>query len=133
MGFFFIDFPANVFQGTETPTFKYKSILERCYRFLLEELEPAYFLRNEEVAAIFASVRAAVKKQSIRTAKNELLLEHLKKQSEKTIQSVLEKLEKCNGYIFRQLFPETEKFQNIGKYNGICKIKVYGKNKFSLN
>ncbi|XP_078314759.1 uncharacterized protein LOC144619747 isoform X2 [Crassostrea virginica] len=107
------DFPANVLQGTDTPKFKYKSILERCHCFLLEELEPGYFLRNEEVAAIFASVTSDVKEQPNRTAKNKLLLEHLKKQSEEKIQLVLEKLEKTNGYIYRQLFPKIEKFQDI--------------------
>ncbi|XP_022287285.2 uncharacterized protein LOC111100011 isoform X1 [Crassostrea virginica] len=107
------DFPANELQGTETPEFKYRSILERCHRFLLEELEPGYFLRDEEVAAIFTSVRADVKEQTNRTAKNELLLEHLKKQPEEDIQFVLEKLENRNAYIYRQLFPNTGKFQDI--------------------
>ena len=90
--------------------------MERCHYFLLEELEPGYFLRNEEVAAIFTSVREDVKEQPNRTAKNELLLEHLKKQPEEDIQFVLEKLENRNAYINRQLFPNTEKFQDIGKY-----------------
>ena len=122
-----LDFPANVLQGTDTPKFKYKSILERCHCFLLEELEPGYFLRNEEVAAIFASVTSDVKEQPNRTAKNKLLLEHLKKQSEEKIQLVLEKLEKTNGYIYRQLFPKIEKFQDIGKYTSkgdFLKFKV---------
>lgn len=90
--------------------------MERCHYFLLEELEPGYFLRNEEVAAIFTSIRANVKEQTNRIAKNELLLEHLKKQPEEDIQLVLEKLEKRNAYIYGQLFPNTEKFQDIGKY-----------------
>ena len=125
---FFIDFPANVFQGTETSTFKYKSILERCYCFLLEEIEPGYFLRNEEVATIFASIKADVKEQTNRTAKNKLLLEHLKRQPEETVQFVLEKLEKRNSYIYRQLFPKTKHLQDIGKYTSKCdffKLYVY--------
>nr|XP_022297006.1 uncharacterized protein LOC111106572 [Crassostrea virginica] len=106
-------FPANVLQGTETPRFKYRSILERCHCFLLEELEPGYLLRNEEIAAIFACIRADVKEQTNRRAKNELLLKHLKKQTEETIKLVLEKLEKKNCFIYRQLFPKTEKFHDI--------------------
>ena len=110
------DFTANVLQGTETPKFKYKSILEQCHCFLMEELEPGFFLRNDEVAVIFASIREDVKQQTNRTAKIELLLEHLKKQPEETIQLVLEKLEKRNGYINKQLFPKREQFQDTGKY-----------------
>ena len=72
--FLISDCPANVLQGTETTKFEYKSILERCHCFLLEELEPSYFLRNEEFAAIFASIKANVKEQTNRTTKNELLL-----------------------------------------------------------
>ena len=90
--------------------------MERCHCFLLEELEPGYFLRNGDVADIFTSIRADVKEQTDRTAKNELLLEHLKKQPEEDIQLVLEKLENRNAYIYRQLFPNTEQFQDIGKY-----------------
>lgn len=115
--FSILDFPANVLQGTEPPKSKYKSILERCHCFLLEELEPGCFLRDEEVSAIFESIREDVKEKTNRIAKNELLLEHLKKQPEQTIQMVLKKLEKRNGYIYRQLFPKTEKFQDIGKYS----------------
>ena len=102
--------------GPETSKYKYKSILKRCHCFLLEELEPGYFLKNKDFAAIFESIRAGVKEQTTRTAKNKLLLEHLKKQPEETIQLVLEKLEKGNGYIYRQLFPKTEQFQVVGKY-----------------
>ena len=125
--FSILDSPANVFQGTETPKFKYKSILERCYCFLLEEIEPSYFLKNEDVSVVFASIRADVKEQTNRAAKNRLLLEHLKKQPEDTIQLVLEKLEKRNSYIYRQLFPKTENFQDIGKYTSkgdFLKFKV---------
>ena len=125
-------------QGTETPKFEYKRILERCHCFLLEELEAGYFLRNEDIAAIFEDICADVKKQKTRSAKNELILEHLKKQPEETIQLVLEKLEKRNSYIYRQLFPKTEKFQDIGKYNGTddfleFKICSPSQNKFSRN
>ncbi|XP_078309624.1 uncharacterized protein LOC144617998 [Crassostrea virginica] len=107
------DFSANVPPGKETPTSKYNCILERCHCFLMEELEPGYFLRNEEVAPIFAPIRYNVTEQTNRTQKNELLLEYLKKQPEETIQLVLENLEKRNRYIYRQLFPKTEKFQDI--------------------
>ena len=133
--FIILDFPANVPHGRGNPEFKYKSILERCHCFLLEELEPGYFLRNEEFATIFASIKADVEEQTNRTAKNELLLEHLKKQPEEAIQMVLDKLEQRNIYIYRQLFPKTEKFQDIGKYTGkgdFLKFKVYSqKNKYS--
>ena len=114
--FLIVHFSANVPPGKETPTSKYNCILERCHCFLLEELEPGYFLRNEEVAPIFAPIRDNVTEQTNRTQKNELLLEYLKKQPEETIQLVLENLEKRNRYIYRQLFPKTEKFQDIGKY-----------------
>ena len=114
----YFKFTAKGLQGTENPKFEYKSILERCHCFLLKELEAGYFLRNEDIAAIFEAICSDVKKQKTRSAKNEILLEHLKKQPEETIQLVLEKLEKRNSYIYKQLFPKTEKFKDIGKYTG---------------
>lgn len=65
---------------------------------------------------IFSSVKADIENRKTRTDKVKLLLEHLKKESEETIELVLDRLKEKNRYVYDKLFPNVEKFQDLGEY-----------------
>ncbi|XP_062617032.1 uncharacterized protein LOC134278759, partial [Saccostrea cucullata] len=90
----------------------YKSRLDRCHIFLVEELQPRCLLKEKEVADIFSPVLEKMREPSLRRAKVEFFLEHLKKQPEEKIKLVLDKLQEKNKYIYEQLFPDTAKYRD---------------------
>lgn len=90
--------------------------MDRCESFLLEELEPGCLVRDTEMGHIFSSVKADIENRKTRTDKVKLLLEHLKKESEETIELVLDRLKEKNRYVYDKLFPNVEKFQDLGEY-----------------
>lgn len=65
---------------------------------------------------IFSPVKADIENRKTRTDKVKLLLEHLKKESEDTIKLVLDRLKEKNRYVYDKLFPNVEKFQDLGEY-----------------
>lgn len=87
--------------------------MDRCESFLLEELEPGCLVRDTEMGHIFSSVKADIENRKTRTDKVKLLLEHLKKESEETIELVLDRLKEKNRYVYDKLFPNVEKFQDL--------------------
>lgn len=87
--------------------------MDRCESFLLEELEPGCLVRDTEVGHIFSPVKADIENRKTRTDKVKLLLEHLKKESEETIELVLDRLKEKNRYVYDKLFPNVEKFQDL--------------------
>ncbi|XP_061172288.1 uncharacterized protein LOC133181727 [Saccostrea echinata] len=91
----------------------YKSRLEKCHGFLLEELEPRCLLKEQEVADIFSSVLEKMNQPGLRAANVEFFLEYLKNQSEEKIQVVVDKLKDKNTYIYDQMFPNTAKYEDI--------------------
>lgn len=97
---------------TESDT-RHKARLDRCESFLLEELEPGCLVRDTEMGHIFSSVKADIENRKTRTDKVKLLLEHLKKESEETIELVLDRLKEKNRYVYDKLFPNVEKFQDL--------------------
>lgn len=99
--------------------------MDRCESFLLEELEPGCLVRDTEMGHIFSSVKADIENRKTRTDKVKLLLEHLKKESEETIELVLDRLKEKNRYVYDKLFPNVEKFQDLGEY--LIKVKVVKK------
>lgn len=99
--------------------------MDRCESFLLEELEPGCLVRDTEVGHIFSPVKADIENRKTRTDKVKLLLEHLKKESEETIELVLDRLKEKNRYVYDKLFPNVEKFQDLGEY--LIKVKVVNK------
>ena len=72
------------------------------------------------MAEIFHPVLDKIKQQNTRTTKVKIFLEFLGDQSEETIKLVMEKLKKKNMYIYRQLFPNIDKYPDIG--NGLLYI-----------
>lgn len=90
--------------------------MDRCESFLLEELEPGCWVRDTVVGHIFSPVKADIENRKTRTDKVKLLLEHLKKESEDTIKLVLDRLKEKNRYVYDKLFPNVEKFQDLGEY-----------------
>ncbi|XP_062583988.1 uncharacterized protein LOC134245747 [Saccostrea cucullata] len=109
------DTTCDEFQSTDSQASEstYRSRLERCKNFLLEELEPRCLLKEKEVADIFGPVFKKFSQPELRTTKAEVFLEYLKNQSEKEIEVVLKTLKEKNKYIYDQLFPETTKYQDI--------------------
>lgn len=101
----------NKDQGNE-----FKMILERCHDFLMEELEPEYFLRDKKMADIFKEITEDIRASKSRKDKNKLLLKYLKEQPEETIKSVLENLGKKSYFIQKQLFPNTTALKEAGKF-----------------
>ena len=111
-------FNQNSILGTlnqKLPEADFKSCLEQCHDFLLEELEPHFLLRDKKVAHIFKPIRKAVEEMTNRKAKNEVVQKHLMEQTEEIIRLVLERF-KEDGFIHKYLFPNTTEFQNTGKY-----------------
>lgn len=89
--------------------------MEQCHDFLLEELEPGYLLRNKKLADIFEPVREAVRKMTNRRAKIEMILKHLKEQTEENIELVF-KTYREDSVIYKYLFPNTKEFKDAGEY-----------------
>nr|XP_022310631.1 uncharacterized protein LOC111115979 isoform X6 [Crassostrea virginica] len=100
-------------QRTGNQKLRFKTCLKQCHSFLLEELEPGYFLKNEKVAPIFQSVITTLEKMTTRTEKIGLILKHLGEQPEETIKIVLDTLQEKNSFIYEQLFPNTEAFNDL--------------------
>ena len=50
-----------------------------------------------------------------RTKKIGLILKHLGEQPEETVKIVLDTLQEKNSFIYEQLFPNTEAFNDLGK------------------
>ncbi|XP_062592935.1 uncharacterized protein LOC134254433 [Saccostrea cucullata] len=111
-----IDPPSDILKSADRPIPEttYRSRLERCYSFLLEELEPQWLLKEQEVADIFRSVIEMFYKPGLRTIKAEAFLKFLKDQPDEKIKVVLEKLKEKNKYIYDRLFPDTSKYRDIG-------------------
>ncbi|XP_062571287.1 uncharacterized protein LOC134233340 [Saccostrea cucullata] len=109
----------DVLKSAKTSVITYRSRLERCHSFLMEELEPRCLLKDHKVADIFGPVLEKMNQPNLRTTKVNAFLEYLKNQPEEKIQIVLEKLREKNKYIYDQLFPDTTKYQDIGKIYGI--------------
>ncbi|XP_062604629.1 uncharacterized protein LOC134266401 [Saccostrea cucullata] len=105
----------GVLQSIDRPKLEttFRSRLERCHSFLLEELEPRCLLMDQAVAEIFGSCFDKFNQPGLRTIEAETFLEYLKNQSEEKIKFVLEKLKEKNQYIYDQLFPDTSKYQDI--------------------
>lgn len=89
--------------------------MEQCHAFLLEELEPQYLLRDEKIAHIFNPIRKAVGEMANRRVKNEIVIKHLMEQTEEIIRCVLKRYRE-DSIIHKYLFPNTEDFQEAGKY-----------------
>lgn len=103
----------TAFQPKKESDTRHKARLDRCESFLLEELEPGCLVRDTEMGHIFSSVKADIENRKTRTDKVKLLLEHLKKESEETIELVLDRLKEKNRYVYDKLFPNVEKFQDL--------------------
>lgn len=92
---------------------RYKTCLDRCESFLLEELEPGCLVRDTEVGHVFSPVKAGIENVTNRTDRVKLLLEHLRKESEEKIKLVLDRLKEKNRFVYDKLFPNVEKFQDL--------------------
>lgn len=103
----------TAFQPKKESDTRHKARLDRCESFLLEELEPGCLVQDTEMGHIFSSVKADIENRKTRTDKVKLLLEHLKKESEETIELVLDRLKEKNRYVYDKLFPNVEKFQDL--------------------
>ena len=93
----------------------FKARVEQCHKFLSEELEPEHLLQNEKLDSIFEPVREAVRKMTNRRAKIEVILKHLKEQSEENIELVLKTCGE-ESVIHKYLFPNTEEFLYSGEF-----------------
>ncbi|XP_062592933.1 uncharacterized protein LOC134254431, partial [Saccostrea cucullata] len=109
------DPPSDILKSADgpIPEITHRSLLERCYSFLLEELEPQCLLKEQEVADIFGSVIEMFYQPGLRTMKAEAFLKYLKDQSDEKIGVVLEKLKEKNKHIYDQLVPDTSKYRDI--------------------
>ncbi|XP_062617779.1 uncharacterized protein LOC134279403 [Saccostrea cucullata] len=107
------EYTPDIMQSIEPSRNTYKSRLERCHKFLLEELEPRCLLKEREVADIFHPVLEKINRAGLRSTKVKAFLEYLTNQSEEKIKVVVEKLKEKNKYIYNQLFPDTAKYQDI--------------------
>lgn len=81
---------------------------------MLEELEPDNLLQNEKVAHVFETVREAVGELTNRRAKVEVLLDHLKEQSEDIIEDVFRGFRE-SSVIHMCFFMNTKEFKDAGK------------------
>lgn len=111
--FFYLD---DSCQSTEHSINELKTRLKRCHGFLLEELEPGYFLKDSALAQIIEPVMEDMKKKTKRTDKIDVILQHLEVQPEEKIKLVLDKLKDKKPYVYQQMFPNTEHFARIGMY-----------------
>lgn len=74
-------------------------------------------VRDTEVGHVFSPVKAGIENVTNRTDRVKLLLEHLRKESEEKIKLVLDRLKEKNRFVYDKLFPNVEKFQDLGEYS----------------